>query len=385
MSSRLCANCRNPGHTINHCTDQIVEILLQDSSNVANYSIGYNYPQLIKVWFDNMSINRLRVLAYRNNIPMDRQSIAAARTTLKKYLITQLTNFYNPNPNPTPPTPAQTAAAIEALTAIPGAQERVIEIINHYIQQGRLIRFAEVRISQRRQHSIHERIRLTEERQNNLEEILRNAQEELELVIRNRNAIEQELIREMEVERAEMAQSFNRPHERSVIDSRMRRRRSFIQENDELIHFLADIGVVITAPPPNPPPRKFDISTSLIKAITATTTATTTPTIDCPICYDKIAHENVVTTNCSHQYCAPCLTGSFDNVQAHQTKMPICALCREPTKSLKFNCAEIRKTFQTKYLAREEEEEAVEEEEEEEEEEEVTWEINRLPILSAVL
>ena len=382
MSSRLCANCRNPGHTINHCTDQIIEILLQDSSNVANYSIGYNYPQLIKVWFDNMSINRLRVLAYRNNIPMDRQSIALARTTLKKYLITQLTNFYNPNP--TPPTPTQTAAAIEALTSIPGAQERVIEIINHYIQQGRLIRFADVRFSQRRQHSIHDRIRLTEERQNNLEEILRNAQEELELVIRNRNAIEQELIREMEVERAEMAQSFNRPHERSVIDRRMRRRSSFIQENDELIHFLADIGVVITAT--SPTPRKFDISTSLTTA-TTTTATTTTATIDCPICYDKIAHENIVTTNCSHQYCAPCLTGSFDNVQAHQTKIPICALCREPTKSLKFNCAEIRKTFQTRYLASEagaseaEEEEASEAGEVVEVEEEVTWEINRLPIL----
>jgi hypothetical protein len=329
-----------------------------------------------------MSINRLRVLAYRNNIPMDRQSIAEAATSLKKYTITQLTNFYyQPNPTPpTPPTPAQREAAIEALTSTPGAQERVIEIINHYIQQGRLSRFAEVRISQRRQHSIRDRIRLAEERENNLEEILRNAQEELELVISNRNAIEQELIREMEVERVQMAQSFNRPHERSVIDRRMRRRSSFIHENDELIHFLADIGIVITATPTNPPPRKFEISTSLTTTTTTTTTTATTtaipPTIECPICYDNITHENVVTTNCCHQYCAPCLTGSFDNVQTHKTKIPICALCREPTKSLKFNCAEIRKTFQTKYL------EVEEEEEEEEAVEEVTWEINRLPVLS---
>jgi hypothetical protein len=130
----------------------------------------------------------------------------------------------------------------------------------------------------------------------------------------------------------------------------------------------------------NNEPRKFDID--MVEALPASTSESTGPS-DCPICYDVHTHEKLITTNCNHKFCSPCLVRSFDVLIATSSKHPTCAMCREPISKLTFhNNPVILMEMKDKYckqIGNEVAAEAVEVAVEIEAVEEVTWYIDTYP------
>jgi hypothetical protein len=54
---------------------------------------------------------------------------------------------------------------------------------------------------------------------------------------------------------------------------------------------------------------------------------------DCPICYgDNIRKNNILTTNCGHDFCKECISICIDRTPMQN--FPICPLCREEVTSL---------------------------------------------------
>jgi hypothetical protein len=53
---------------------------------------------------------------------------------------------------------------------------------------------------------------------------------------------------------------------------------------------------------------------------------------ECPICYDFIADEQLVITNCGHYYCAPCLDGWKHHEQEQGKTKWMCGVCRREHK-----------------------------------------------------
>lgn len=46
---------------------------------------------------------------------------------------------------------------------------------------------------------------------------------------------------------------------------------------------------------------------------------------DCPICYEQLKYEDIVTLNCNHEFCKTCIVQSLHSVKNGD---PCCALCR---------------------------------------------------------
>ena len=91
------------------------------------------------------------------------------------------------------------------------------------------------------------------------------------------------------------------------------------------------------------PVRKFEIKTEMAKPEEHVEgAATDRQPIDCPICYETVENANVISTNCGHGFCQPCLTKCLSMAQKAKTKKhPCCAMCRAPTTKLVFNSQEI--------------------------------------------
>ena len=52
---------------------------------------------------------------------------------------------------------------------------------------------------------------------------------------------------------------------------------------------------------------------------------------DCPICYEPLKYEDIVTLNCNHEFCKTCIVQSLHTVKNGD---PSCALCREKICSM---------------------------------------------------
>jgi len=94
--------------------------------------------------------------------------------------------------------------------------------------------------------------------------------------------------------------------------------------------------------------RKFEIKTEMAKPVenigtaAVATAAAAALAVDCPICYETVEGENVISTNCGHDFCQTCLTKCLSMAQQAKTnKLPCCAMCRAPTTTLVFNSQEI--------------------------------------------
>lgn len=71
-------------------------------------------------------------------------------------------------------------------------------------------------------------------------------------------------------------------------------------------------------------------------------------TIECPICYEEIAHANTITLQCnkSHSFCGPCILNQL-NVS---NKTPCCALCREDMKTFCIRSQEVETKINQKIV-----------------------------------
>jgi hypothetical protein len=91
-----------------------------------------------------------------------------------------------------------------------------------------------------------------------------------------------------------------------------------------------------------PPQRKFNM-------VVATSTSTLTqPSFQCPICFDEIQEKDKIITNCNHTFCNNCVQRYLKSLN-NSDKIPVCAYCRDPMKSLKITNPILCKQIQDKY------------------------------------
>ena len=57
---------------------------------------------------------------------------------------------------------------------------------------------------------------------------------------------------------------------------------------------------------------------------------------DCPICYESLNTNELITLNCNHQFCSSCIQNILQK-QPHKTCSPSCAMCRETITSMTVN------------------------------------------------
>ena len=95
------------------------------------------------------------------------------------------------------------------------------------------------------------------------------------------------------------------------------------------------------------PPAPTQIHKFPIKKIIDLSPSETT--IECPICYEEIAHTNTITLQCNkaHSFCAPCI---LNQLNVSNKKPPCCALCREDMKTFCIRSQEVETNINQKII-----------------------------------
>ena len=349
-----CSNCRDHGHTIQNCTHPSVQALMQELQRAANYSIGFDHIAYVETWLGNLNVTQLRILAYQYNITI-RSPPGQNLNVLDKRLnyIARLINAtYTSQPR----------AAVDrqhARDSLSGEQVvAILETIEIWTSRNRnMIQITPMQTIYHQGSVIRENVRSIDNRRAANQRIINRAHAEI--------ANAQALLNELNNTRTNLLVEWN-----------------IVQ--DELNQFVENM---------DNEPRKFDID--MVEALPASTCVSdaseseseseSTGPSDCPICYDAHTPEKLITTNCNHKFCSPCLVRSFDVLIATSSKHPTCAMCREPISKLTFNnnpailmemknkfCKPIGNVIQVEV-------EAVEVVVEIEAVEEITWYIDTLP------
>jgi len=299
--NRLCSHCKNPGHTINKCTHSSAQKLIQDTQDMANYSVGHSFPQCIEVWLNKLTIPQLRILRYRYNIV----SAHYHHQTKTNYII-QLMQFYYMNHLIEP---ASIAIANENLTG-----DRLFAVKSHIIrwmQEGTIVytpqQLAIVRL--READAIMEIINT----------LLINANAAMQFAQNN-------------IQQAHLLQDRERDIRAGVAAQQQ-------QQHDEV--FAQREGVIMSLPRH----RKYNINS----VMNTEKTENQETDCDCPICYDNINSKDIVSTNCNHKLCVPCLSRYFDSLNQYANKQPVCSLCRTSVNQLTFNNEEHLANINDKY------------------------------------
>lgn len=97
-----------------------------------------------------------------------------------------------------------------------------------------------------------------------------------------------------------------------------------------------------------PPQRKFNIRTMML---CRETSEELKELKECPICLsDEIKYADILTTNCKHIYCKPCLANYFKSLNRKPlTTIPKCPMCRTDIKTLEIKDPEIYKEINKKF------------------------------------
>uniref|UniRef100_A0A6C0EUY0 RING-type domain-containing protein n=1 Tax=viral metagenome TaxID=1070528 RepID=A0A6C0EUY0_9ZZZZ len=327
-----CSNCRDHGHTINNCTHSSVQALMQEIQCAANYSIGFDHIAYIETWLGNLNAIQLRILAYQYNITI-RSPPGQNLNVLDKRLfyIARLINAtYTSQPR----------AAVDrqhARDSLSGEQViAILETIEIWTSRNRnMIPITPMQTIYHQGSVIRENVRSIDNRRATNQRIIDRAQAEI--------AIAQARINELNNTRTILLVEWN-----------------IVEEN--LNQYVENMNIE---------PRKFDID--MVEDLSDDSASAS----DCPICYDSHTPEKLITTNCNHKFCSPCLVRSFDVLIATSSKHPTCAMCREPISKLTFNNnSVILMEMQEKYCKQKSNEIEVEVVEVVEE---VTWYIDTLP------
>ena len=345
-----CSNCRDHGHTIQNCTHPSVQALMQELQRATNYSIGFDHIAYVETWLGNLNVTQLRILAYQYNITI-RSPPGQNLNVLDKrlYYMARLINAtYTSQPR----------AAIDrqhARDSLSGEQViAILETIEIWTSRNRnMIHLTPMQTIYHQGSVIRENVRS----------------------IDNSRAANQRIIDRAHAEIVNAQARLNELH-----NTRTNLLVEWQIVEEELNQYVENMNIE---------PRKFDID--MVEALPDSTCVSdasesaTASEIDCPICYDAHTPEKLITTNCNHKFCSPCLARSFDVLIATSSKHPTCAMCREPISKLTFhNNPTILMEMKDKFCKPignevEVEIEAVEVVVEIEAVEEVTWYIDTLP------
>jgi hypothetical protein len=310
-----CSNCRVHGHNIKNCTHPSVQALIQELRHAANYSIGYDHRAYIETWLENLNIKQLRILAYQYNIATSQQHLSILDK--KIYYISQIINAtYTSQPR----------SAIDRLNArdsLSGEQLiEILETIEIWVVRNTLLPLRRARnygsTTPLDSGSLHTTPIQTIYHQGAV--IRRNIRD-----INRRRAAANRIIANAHAQitnaQAEIANAQAQLND--LINTRTQLFVEYDNVENELNQFIENINIE---------PRKFDIN-----MVEASVDNDSTKANDCPICYDAHTPENLITTNCNHTFCSPCLSKSFEVVRKTSSKHPICAMCRGSIHELTFN------------------------------------------------
>jgi len=292
-----CSNCRDHGHTIKNCNHPSVQALIQELWRAANYSIGFDHIAYVETWLGNLNMMQLRILAYQYNITI-RSPPGQNLNVLDKRLfyIARLINAtYTSQPR----------AAVDrqhARDSLSGEQVvAILETIEVWTLRN-LIQPTPIQTLYHQGAIIRENVRSIDNRRTANQRIIDRSQAQImnaQAQIMNAQA----LIIELNNTRTILLAEWN-------------------IAQDELNQFVENM---------DNEPRKLNID--MVEDLSDDSTITS----DCPICYDAHTPEKLITTNCNHKFCSPCLVRSFDVLIATSSKHPTCAMCREPIRKLIFN------------------------------------------------
>jgi len=106
---------------------------------------------------------------------------------------------------------------------------------------------------------------------------------------------------------------------------------------------LTPTGEILISKAPIYRPAPLKLGASYLKELSLVRDLTISdedPPTECPICFDSVAPEEVVYTNCKHAYCGTCIKSLATSVK-DTTKKPCCPMCRCDLIELKMKSFEI--------------------------------------------
>lgn len=293
---RKCGNpsCSQVGHTIRNCPHPSVSELKLKAKRIANYSIGYDYPDFIKKWLRKLSRQNLCILG--------------SYSTLRIEVSIQnlFDNFYT-NVLATPVGSLSGEALIEhhrltARESLPSV-EIVTQLRTRMLELGLILRLPP-------REQAMENLRIVS---------ARLASADMQLRVNYQSLI-----------------NVRRDYE----DSRRR--------HAELLHATTVAQEAIDAFDP-PPQRKFSNIVILNQVDENMEETKEEENEDCPICFDELPKNvNSVILNCSHKYCNPCMVKYFTTISA--SAQPKCAKCRAEVCSLSFSCIIQKEEFMDTFI-----------------------------------
>lgn len=339
--ARRCGFCRTPGHTIGVCNDPVILCLVGDIKDAANYSIAYhNDGQFFESRLSTYSTIQIRACA--GAFGLGGFKPIAGKTVREQYIDAIVDILYISKRDGLEDALVYLEANPEALAMIdqtlkveftrrirygtgsgstPRCQREEI-IYNNIRREEELFEFTD-----RRDRAYARQFRLQARLDIMAEEFDQNS-EAAALVIASDTATEAEkdAAQRVVIANRDQFRLLNAQWDGAVADymaadlalRRYRREQRQVQPR---------------------PLAKYNIDTCCRVA---------EGPIDCPICYDAIAVEEVLVTGCKHEFCGPCLMGYFDGLQK-TNKAPSCAMCREPVGRVIFGKEADRAEFAGKF------------------------------------
>ena len=324
-----CSNCREHGHTIKKCTHPSVQALHQELQHAIHYSIGYDHQAYIEEWLSNLNVKQLRILAYKYNITTHETARLHVLDNRLYYIERLIDATYTSQPR----------AAIDRRNArdrLSGEQlVNILETIETWVVRNTLLSFqtpstsstpvgsgslqmtgnsrsrtlnimqpTPIQTIYHQSSVIRRNIRDVNARRTAAQQIIVNAQAQI-ANIQTQIANVQTQLNEINITRTHLLIEYN-------------------NVEDELNQFIENIDIE---------PRKFDIN--MVEA-SVDKANDSTKANDCPICYEAHTPEKIITTNCNHTFCSPCLVRSFEVLLKTSRNHPTCAMCREPINKLTF-------------------------------------------------
>ena len=125
---------------------------------------------------------------------------------------------------------------------------------------------------------------------------------------------------------------------------------NYVKYTDEILNnsvslnldFEVEEMILVYAYKYRPPQRKFNI-----QLVTNPHPPTYTNN-ECPICYETYPPDEIIRTDCSHNYCKECLTSYFKSLN-NNNRPPTCACCRKTIITLEIRDKKTQEEIQKKY------------------------------------
>jgi len=318
---RRCGYCRQPGHSIGSCADPSITDKLNNLVKAADYCLAYQPAELfLRIRLRALSLPILKSVALKFGIG----GIRGTQSTVRDTILSSLTEILYTTPKSLPGYQERAKASIEApenASALAEIDEQLTQLYIPTIENA--IRSHDaydpyfVKPTCPREHALYDELLLPrlEQRRHFVQRSLQYARQTYNRARDNLATAREDYRRVDEMHKNTVARL---PPGRNMFNIKM-----VMAKTDEAT------GPVANTILPNDNP------------------------VECPICYNLTPCQDMITTNCSHQFCQGCITKTFDTAKAAinnyastlNSRKIKCAMCRTATTTLTFNNQEIMNAF----------------------------------------